>query len=123
MSSPPESSEPASSASASDAAGEGDGPREAGAELTPETFEADLVSVVRQLDRSGRYGGLVPIPEVRDVFVKRGWTRRSFDERLLQAERDFVVDLKAANDPTRLSAPELAIVDTGRGHLQYVVVR
>jgi hypothetical protein len=118
-----ERSEPASSASANGVARGEDGASEASADCTPETFETDLVSLVRQLDRSGRHGGLVPIPELRDVFLKRGWTRRSFDERLLQAERDFVVDLKAANDPTRLAAPDLAIVDTGRGHLQYVVLR
>lgn len=118
-----ERSLPATSAAANGVAGDVAKPSEARAEYTPETFETDLVSLVRQLDRSGRHGGLVPIPELREAFMKRGWTRRSFDERLLQAERDFVVDLKAANDPRRLAAPDLAIVDTGRGHLQYVVVR
>ena len=66
---------------------------------------------------------MVPIPELRTAFLGRGWTRDAFDERLLQAERDFIVDLKTANDPSRLTAPELAIEERGRGHLQFVVVR
>ena len=122
----PASAAPASVASAAPANGVAGGevqPSETRAECAPATFETDLATWVQKLDRSGRHGGLVPIPELRDAFLKRGWTRRSFDERLLQAERDFVVDLKAANDPARLAAPDLAIVDTGRGHLQYVVLR
>ncbi|WP_394821626.1 hypothetical protein [Pendulispora albinea] len=86
-------------------------------------FDSDLLTILAQLDRGGRYAGMVPIPEVRDAFLRRGWTRRNFDHRLLQAERDFVVDLKTADDPSRLADPELAIEEPGRGHLQYVVLR
>jgi hypothetical protein len=86
-------------------------------------FDSDLLELLGQLDRRGRHGGLVPIPDVRAAFLRRGWTRRAFDQRLLQAERDFVIDLKTANDPGRLAEPELAIEEPGRGHLQYVVLR
>ncbi|AKU93583.1 hypothetical protein AKJ09_00247 [Labilithrix luteola] len=86
-------------------------------------FDNALLTILAELDRRGRHAGLVPIAAVRDAFVRRGWTRHTFDERLLQAERDFVVDLKTANDPSRLAAPELAIEQQGRGHLQYVVLR
>jgi hypothetical protein len=86
-------------------------------------FDADLLRLIAELDRRGRHAGMVPIPDVREAFLRRGWTRRSFDQRLLQAERDFVVDLKTANDPARLSNPHLAIEEPGRGHLQFVVPR
>ena len=86
-------------------------------------FESDLLKVLLELDRSGRHAGLVPIPEVREAFLRRGWTRRTFDDRLLEAEREFIVDLKTANDPARLPEPDLAIEERGRGHLQYVVIR
>lgn len=86
-------------------------------------FDDEIAAVVAELDRSARHAGLVPIPEVRSVFLGRGWSRRAFDERLLQAERDFVVDLKTANDPSRLVDPGLAIEQPGRGYLQYVVAR
>jgi hypothetical protein len=87
------------------------------------TFDEDLAAVVAELDRSARHSGMVPIPEVLNVFMERGWSRRAFDERLLRAERDFVVDLKVANDPSRLDDPGLAIQQPGRGYLQYVVAR
>ena len=86
-------------------------------------FDTDLLRVLAELDRRGRHDGLVPIPEVREAFLGRGWTRRTFDDRLLQAERDFVVDLKTADDPKRLAEPGLSIRERGRGHLQYVVAR
>jgi hypothetical protein len=86
-------------------------------------FDAHLLAIVADLDRSARHAGLVPIPAIRRVFLERGWTRDEFDKRLLEAERDFVVDLKSANDPSRLEEPELAIQQPGRGYLQYVVTR
>ena len=66
---------------------------------------------------------MVPIPEVRALFERAGWARKDFDRHLLEAERQFVVDLKTANDPSRLAEPHLSIEDPGRGHLQYVVAR
>lgn len=86
-------------------------------------FDDELTAIVAEIDRSARHAGMVPIPDVRNAFIERGWSRRAFDERLLQAERDFIVDLKAANDPSRLVDPTLAIEEPGRGYLQYVVTR
>lgn len=86
-------------------------------------FEDEILRVVRELDTRGRFGGMVPIPEARGVFLEAGWTREAFDRALVAAERDFVVDLKIANDPSRLARPELAIDDASRGLLQYVVAR
>lgn len=86
-------------------------------------FEEELVRVARDLDLRGRFGGLVPIPDIRSVFLETGLTREAFDRALLAAEREFVVDLKVANDPSRLARPDLAIDDAARGLLQFVVVR
>ncbi len=86
-------------------------------------FPTTLLETVADLDRRGRHTGMVPIPDLRRAFLERGWTRRDFDERLLKAERDFVIDLKTANDPSRLAEPDLAIEERGRGHLQFVVLR
>ena len=87
------------------------------------TFETDLLATMGTLDRTGRHAGLVPVPELRIAFLERGWARAAFDERLLQAERDFIVDLKVADDPLTLANPELAIQERGRGYLQYAVAR
>jgi hypothetical protein len=86
-------------------------------------FESDLLATLGDLDRRGRHAGLVPIPALRTAFLDRGWSRDVFDAQLLQAERDFVVDLKTADDPASLANPELAIHERGRGHLQYAVAR
>ena len=86
-------------------------------------FDAALLATIGDLDRRARHGGMVPIPDVRTVCLDAGWTRAAFDARLLEAERDFLVDLKVANDPLRLPRPDLAIEELGRGHLQYVVIR
>ena len=88
-----------------------------------ESFETDLLATMGTLDRSGRHAGLIPVPELRIAFLERGWARAAFDERLLQAERDFIVDLKVADDPLTLANPDLAIQERGRGYLQYAVAR
>ena len=93
------------------------------APISTRDFDSQLLSAIADLDRRGRHGGMVPIPDVRVVFVEAGWTRASFDKFLLKAEADFLVDLKVANDPSRLPRPDLAIEEVGRGHLQYVVIR
>ena len=92
-------------------------------ELDRGAFDTELLDIVAELDRGARHAGLIPIPEVRNVFLERGWSRSEFDTRLLEAERDFIVDLKSANDPARLAEPDLAIQQPGRGYLQYVVTR
>ena len=98
-------------------------PKASAQTASPADFDNELLAIIGALDRRGRHSGLVPIPDVREAFIERGWTRGAFDQRLLQAEREFIVDLKAANDPARLAQPALAIHHGGRGHLQFVVAR
>lgn len=86
-------------------------------------FTAALSAALGEIDRRGRYGGLVPLPEVRKALSGLGLSREAFDEALLEQERAFAVDLKAAHDPQSLVDREQGISDTGRGVLYYVVLR
>ena len=87
------------------------------------SFEHELRSAIGELDRRGRYGGLVPIPELRRALAPLGLSRDDFDRALLEQERAFAVDLKTAHDPTSIEDAKLAVWDEGRGWLYYVVAR
>jgi hypothetical protein len=89
----------------------------------PADFGAALQTVLGELDRRARYGGLVPLPEVRKALAGLGLSREAFDAALLEHERAFDVDLKAAHDPRDVGEPEQGIPDDGRGLLYYVVRR
>jgi hypothetical protein len=86
-------------------------------------FTAVLLGALGEIDRRGRHGGLVPIPEVRKALSGLGLSREAFDEALMEQERAFTVDLKAAHDPQSVVDREQGISDTGRGVLYYVVRR
>lgn len=86
-------------------------------------FTAALRAALGEIDRRGRHGGLVPLPEVRKALSGLGLSREAFDEALLEQERAFAVDLKTAHDPQSLVDREQGISDTGRGVLYYVVLR
>jgi hypothetical protein len=90
---------------------------------TPADFAAALRAALGEIDRRGRHGGLVPLPEVRKALSGLGLSREAFDEALLEQERAFAVDLKTAHDPQSLVDREQGISDTGRGILYYVVLR
>ena len=86
-------------------------------------FDAALQAAIGDLDRRGRHGGLVPIPEVRRALAGLGLSHAAFDEALLERERAFEVDLKLANDPRAVADAAEGIRDPGRGLLYYVVRR
>lgn len=88
--------------------------------ITEGDFELELLVAIRALGQRGGHDGLVPIAALREVFLGGGWSRDAFDKRLLEAERDFVVDLKSGPAPAR---PDLAIEAAGRAPLHYVVAR
>jgi hypothetical protein len=74
-----------------------------------------IPTAIRDADLAGRFGGMVPIPEIRKVVQSRtGASRTEFDEVLLALEREFRVDLKIANDPRRPDSSE-GIAVPGRG--------
>ena len=89
--------------------------------MNPNPFAPVLLLTLAELDRDGERAGSVPIADVRNAFVERGWTRAEFDARLLEAEQASIVDLRpAATSSTDLDA---MLVDPARGPLQFVVVR
>lgn len=86
-------------------------------------LEATIPEAIREADRAGRHGGLVPIPEVRKLVLARGAaTRAQFDQVLLELERGFHIDLKIANDPRRADAAE-GIQVPGRGLVYFALAR
>ncbi|MFL5441092.1 MAG: hypothetical protein ACJ79W_18180 [Myxococcales bacterium] len=82
-----------------------------------------IPTAIRDADLAGRFGGMVPIPEVRKVVQSRtGASRTEFDDVLLALEREFLVDLKIANDPRRPDASE-GIAVPGRGLVFFALAR
>jgi hypothetical protein len=91
--------------------------------VATEAFAAAVHAAIRDVDLAGRHGGLVPIPELRKlVALRTGATREQFDLALLSLERDFRVDLKIANDPTRPDAAE-GIRVQGRGLVYFALAK
>lgn len=86
-------------------------------------FSKALRTTVREIDRRDHHDGLVPIGKVRHELAHLHLDRPTFDAALLEEERAYTVDLKIANDPTRVKEPEAGISCEGRGLLYFVVVR
>ena len=90
--------------------------------LVAEEFDRVVRTALRELDASGRHGGLVPLPSLRRALSHHGWSREQFDAALLERQRSRALDLKIANDP-RAVADAGDGIDTARGLLYYVVAR
>lgn len=89
----------------------------------PVAFRKALRTTVSEINRRDRHDGLVPIAKVRRALAHLGLDRPTFDAALLEEERAYTVDLKIANDPTRVKEPEGGIPNEGRGLLYFVVLR
>jgi hypothetical protein len=88
-------------------------------------FAAEVRRAMVELDARGRYGGLVPIPVLREwCEEKLRVTRDAFDERLKAlAFKRSTIDLKVANDRSSVKRPELGVDIEGRGLAYWVVLR
>jgi len=95
----------------------------ASAAVDPQAFLAALREALGEIDRRGRHGGLVPMGDVRRALAHLGLAREAFDAALLEQERVYAVDLKIANNPAKVKAPDDGIPIEGRGLLYYVVLR
>ena len=89
----------------------------------PIVFRKALRAAVTEIDRRDRHDGIVPIGKLRRTLAHLGLNRATFDAALLEEERAYIVDLKVANDPTRIKDPDEGIVIEGRGLLYFVVLR
>lgn len=89
----------------------------------PTAFRKALRAAVTEIDRRDHHDRLVPIGKLRLSLAYLGLNRATFDAALLEEERAYTVDLKVANDPTRVREPEGGITVEGRGLLYFVVLR
>jgi DNA-binding MarR family transcriptional regulator len=92
-------------------------------QVSLEDFGRNVREAVLLLDREERLGGLVPLPRVRDALQGMGLSRAAFDDAVLALEDQYVIDLKVANDPSRLKDGDLGIATHDRGLLYFVVAR
>lgn len=80
-----------------------------------------VLEAVRSVDIAGRHCGLVPIPAVRLALKKMA--RKTLDNALLGMEKDYVIDLKTANDPRLIDDPAACILRPDGSHLEFIVIR
>jgi len=92
-------------------------------EPSPRDVLAEVCAAVRELGRLGRMGGLVPLPDLRRRLASLAIDRSALDAALLAAERDYLLDLKVANDPSSVHDASEGIEVPGRGLLYFVVAR
>ena len=96
---------------------------EARAPAAPADLTATTLTAIAELDASGRYGGLVPIPAVRGALRARGADDAAISATLLELERRFQIDLSIAQSPTTAPDRSQGIERPGRGLLYYVARR
>ncbi len=91
--------------------------------IEPGALRRAVLSALRELDVRHRYGGLVPIPELRRALAPQGFEPAAVDAALEALERDFVIDLNVAQAPTQVAESAAGILRPGRGLLYYVACR
>lgn len=105
------------------AALEAAGPRSAPAE--PAALGDTVLDAVSELDARHRYGGLVPLPDVRAELRRRGVSAddTTVNAALETLERAWKIDLSVAQSPTQVADRAAGIERPGRGLLYYVARR
>jgi hypothetical protein len=95
-----------------------------GTRATDDTIRAAVLTAVGELDTRNRYGGIVPIPDVRAELRKGGITDDAAVTAALEAlERAWKIDLSVAQSPTAVADRAAGIERPGRGLLYYVARR
>jgi hypothetical protein len=91
----------------------------------PGELKPVLLEVIAELDVAHRYGGLVPLPDIRQELRRRGVgaSDGSVNAALEELERDFAIDLSIAQSPTTVPDRAAGIERPGRGLVYYVVRR
>lgn len=83
-----------------------------------------VLAAVGELDARHRYGGLVPLPDVRAELRRRGVSDDARVNDALDAlERAWKIDLSVAQSPTQVADRAAGIERPGRGLLYYVARR
>ena len=104
--------------------------REAIASTTPSVARVDglkpaILSTIARLDAQFRYGGVVPIPALREALRRAGVAapHAEVDAALVALERDYKIDRLVAQSPATLSDPGQGIERPGRGLAYFVAPR
>jgi DNA-binding transcriptional ArsR family regulator len=89
-----------------------------------EQIRTAVLTAVGELDARHRYGGIVPIPDVRAELRRAGITDDVAVTAALEAlERSWTIDLSVAQSPTAVKDRAAGIERPGRGLLYYVARR
>jgi hypothetical protein len=88
-----------------------------------QAFSRSVREAWHQLATKRGYGTLVPLPRLRESLSHLGMPRDAFDDAMLALEEEYLLDLKVANDPSRLADREAGIETQDRGLLYFVVLR
>ena len=88
-----------------------------------QAFGRSVREAWHQLGTKSGYGTLVPLPRLRESLSHLGMPRDAFDDAMLALEEEYLLDLKVANDPSRLADREAGIETQDRGLLYFVVLR
>gem|GEM_PF-2805640 len=82
-----------------------------------------LYEISMSLDREKHLGGTIPIPMLREEFMKKvAISREEFDELLLKLETEYSIDLQTAHDMNAVNKNE-GIYRQARGLLYYLIWR
>jgi hypothetical protein len=89
-----------------------------------DVIRAAVLAAVGELDVRHRYGGIVPIPDVRAELRRTGFADDTAVTAALEAlERAWKIDLSVAQSPTQVTDRAAGIERPGRGLLYYVARR
>jgi hypothetical protein len=96
-----------------------------GGAAAPADLKKALLEVIAEVDAARRYGGLVPLPDIRKVLRERGITASDAEVNgaLEELEREFTIDLSVAQSPTAVEDRGAGIERPGRGLAYYVLRR
>lgn len=95
-----------------------------GTRASDEAIRTAVLAAVGELDVRHRYGGIVPIPDLRAELRRGGITDDAAVTAALEAlERTWKIDLSIAQSPTQVADRAAGIERPGRGLLYYVARR
>lgn len=82
-----------------------------------------VLRTIAELDAARRYGGLVPIPEIRKAVEAHQIPDDAVTNALEELENEYVIDLNIAQASTAVADRKAGIERPGRGLLYYVARR
>jgi hypothetical protein len=90
---------------------------------SPARLKQSILDALQALDARHRFGGLVPLPDLRRELSPLGIERQSVDAALVELEREYAIDLNIAQAPAQVQERSAGIERPGRGLLYYATRR